>query len=105
MNGHGRPLVAALTLVAVAAVAAAASTSQPASQGAAHVLAVQGAPASTSSNPANGDLSDRPAPQTTASPGANLPATGSDDTFGGKSLPLLLGLVFVSGLALNLTPC
>ncbi len=34
-----------------------------------------------------------------------LPAAVSDDPFGGKSLPLLLGLVFVSGLALNLTPC
>ena len=32
------------------------------------------------------------------------PAT-AEDGLAGKSLPILLGLVFVSGLALNLTPC
>lgn len=99
MSGRGWLLIAALAVMAAASVAA--STSQPASHGAAHALAVAGAPASTSSNPANVDLSGRPAP----SRGADQLGTSSDDAFGGKSLPLLLGIVFVSGLALNLTPC
>jgi len=62
---------------------------------------VEVAPSGTTSAPANQALFPAPAgsqPTGTASgPGA--------DPFGGKSLPLLLGLVFVSGLALNLTPC
>ncbi|HEV8269496.1 MAG TPA: cytochrome c biogenesis protein CcdA [Thermoanaerobaculia bacterium] len=33
------------------------------------------------------------------------PASTGADLFGGKSLPFLVGLVFLSGLALNLTPC
>jgi thiol:disulfide interchange protein DsbD len=68
-------------------------------------LAVEVAPAGKSSNPANGDLFGRSAPQTPAGTAAGKPAAGPDDAFGGKSLPLLIGLVFVSGLALNLTPC
>lgn len=33
------------------------------------------------------------------------PASAPSDPFAGKSLPLILGIVFLSGLALNLTPC
>lgn len=63
-------------------------------------LSIDVAKAGTAAAAANADLFP-PAPGSGAKTEANAPG----DLFGGKSLPLILGLVFVSGLALNLTPC
>lgn len=65
-------------------------------------LTIEVAKAGSPSSPANPSVfppspGSRPAPPRPGNAGADL--------FGGKSLPLILGLVFLSGLALNLTPC
>ncbi len=60
------------------------------------------APAGTAAVPANADLFSPPAAPPPAKRAA--PAAGGD-LFAGKSLPLVLAVVFLSGLALNLTPC
>jgi len=44
-------------------------------------------------------------PETFASRFSGSGPAAAEDGLAGKSLPILLGLVFVSGLALNLTPC
>jgi thiol:disulfide interchange protein DsbD len=61
------------------------------------------AAAGTAEKPVNSSLFPQAAPaaETPAAP----PASSSSDPFAGKSLLLIVGLVFVSGLALNLTPC
>lgn len=66
-------------------------------------LTLDVAPAGTRALPANAAFF---APAG-AGPGPGIPSgeeTGAGP-FAGKSLPLILGLVFLSGLALNLTPC
>ncbi|HSB64444.1 MAG TPA: cytochrome c biogenesis protein CcdA [Thermoanaerobaculia bacterium] len=44
-------------------------------------------------------------PPETFAPRFSGSGPAAEETLAGKSLPILLGLVFVSGLALNLTPC
>ncbi|MFI5180358.1 MAG: protein-disulfide reductase DsbD family protein [Thermoanaerobaculia bacterium] len=66
-------------------------------------LEVEVAPAGTAAALVNADLfaaSSGPPPPSKGS----APAAGAD-LFAGKSLPLILAIVFLSGLALNLTPC
>ena len=65
-------------------------------------LEVEVAPAGTAAAAANADLfapAGAPPPSKRAAPAAGA------DLFAGKSLPLILAIVFLSGLALNLTPC
>ncbi len=66
-------------------------------------LTIDVAPAGTKAVPANAQLFSRggAAPP----PGGAAGGGGGADLFAGKSLPLVLALVFLSGLALNLTPC
>jgi thiol:disulfide interchange protein DsbD len=66
-------------------------------------LTLDVAPAGTRALPANTAFFD-PAG---AGPGPGTPSgeEAGAGPFAGKSLPLILGLVFLSGLALNLTPC
>ena len=65
-------------------------------------LTIEVAKAGSTAVPANQDLF----PGNGKPPAPKGSGTGAGaDLFGGKSLPLILGLVFLSGLALNLTPC
>jgi thiol:disulfide interchange protein DsbD len=66
-------------------------------------LTLEVAPAGTRAVPANAVLFTAGG----AGPGPRNPQGGGGkaNPFTGRSLPLILGLVFVSGLALNLTPC
>ena len=64
-------------------------------------LAIEVAPAGTLAKPANAELF---AAAAAGAAGTPAPKDGSE-LFAGKSLPLVLALVFLSGLALNLTPC
>jgi thiol:disulfide interchange protein DsbD len=74
---------------------------------AAALLEIEVTPAGGAANEANGELFGEPAPVAAAAPVPGKPSgpAGANDPFAGRSLPLLLALVFVSGLALNLTPC
>ncbi|MEO6327260.1 MAG: cytochrome c biogenesis protein CcdA [Thermoanaerobaculia bacterium] len=65
-------------------------------------LTIEVAKTGAASKPANEGIFPNSGKGST--PKAAGPGTGGD-LFGGKSLPLILGLVFLSGLALNLTPC
>ena len=65
-------------------------------------LTIDVAKAGSSAKPANQDVF--PGNEQPSAPRGTGPGAGAD-LFGGKSLPLILGLVFLSGLALNLTPC
>ena len=64
-------------------------------------LTLEVAPSGTRAESANAPLFDGGAAAAAPAP---RPEPGSD-LFAGKSLPLVLSLVFLSGLALNLTPC
>ncbi len=66
-------------------------------------LEVEIAPTGTAAVAANADLFAPTGAPPPSSKGA-APAAGAD-LFAGKSLPLILAIVFLSGLALNLTPC
>ncbi len=66
-------------------------------------LALSVAAAGTLASPANAELF--PATSGAAPNAAKASPDAGSDPFAGKSLPLVLLLVFVSGLALNLTPC
>jgi thiol:disulfide interchange protein DsbD len=66
-------------------------------------LEVELAPAGTAAALANSDLF-APAGGP-AKPSAGTATAAGADIFAGKSLPLILAIVFLSGLALNLTPC
>ncbi len=74
------------------------------------MLAIDLAPAGTLATPTNATLFPLAGARTTEGAGpepaaaATSPAAGSDP-FAGRSLPAILGLVFLAGLALNLTPC
>ncbi len=74
------------------------------------VLAIDVVPAGTAVAPANASLfplAGARAPEGSApGPGGDAPAApGEPGPFSGRSLPAILGLVFLAGLALNLTPC
>jgi len=72
-------------------------------------LAIDVAPAGTATAPANAalfPLSGERAPEGAAPPAGGAPPAPADaGPFAGRSLPAILGLVFLAGLALNLTPC
>ena len=71
-------------------------------------LAIEVAPAGTAVAAANAALfplaGARGAGAGDAAPGG-APAPAAETPFAGRSLPAILGLVFLAGLALNLTPC
>lgn len=74
------------------------------------VLRMDVGPAGSPALAANAAFFEPPATATagaqpTPANGAPTAPPATSDPFGGKSLPLLLGIVFLSGLALNLTPC
>jgi thiol:disulfide interchange protein DsbD len=74
------------------------------------VLEIDVAPAGTAVAAANAALfplaGTRGAEATAQAAGGAAPATTDDSSpFAGRSLPAILGLVFLAGLALNLTPC
>jgi thiol:disulfide interchange protein DsbD len=64
-------------------------------------LTLEVAPSGTRAAPASVALFGGSAAPAAPAPGPE----GGADLFAGKSLPLVLALVFLSGLALNLTPC
>ncbi len=73
-------------------------------------LEIEVAPAGTTAAAANAalfPLAGARAPEGAAAPGAGNAAApeGTPGPFAGRSLPAILGLVFLAGLALNLTPC
>jgi len=73
-------------------------------------LEIEVAPAGTTTAAANAalfPLAGARAPEGAAAAGAGGAAApeGTPGPFAGRSLPAILGLVFIAGLALNLTPC
>lgn len=72
------------------------------------MLEIEVVPAGTTVAPANAALFPLAGDRSPASEGATdaaPAATPESGPFSGRSLPAILGLVFLAGLALNLTPC
>ncbi|HRY45734.1 MAG TPA: cytochrome c biogenesis protein CcdA [Thermoanaerobaculia bacterium] len=73
-------------------------------------LEIEVVPAGTPAAPANAALFPLAGARSPEEGGATEPAAGTapapeSGPFSGRSLPAILGLVFLAGLALNLTPC